>query len=53
MTKCLIMVSTIARNKLKRQGEGGGSRNPKIEETSFMDVPKGEHFKARCSYIYT
>ena len=25
--------------KLRRQGEGGGSRNPKIEETSFMDVP--------------
>ena len=25
--------------KLGRQGEGGGSRISKIEETSFMDVP--------------
>ena len=25
--------------KLRRQGEGGGSRNPKKEETLFMDVP--------------
>ena len=25
--------------KLRRQGEGGGSKNPEIEETSFMDVP--------------
>ena len=25
--------------KLRRQGEGGGSRNPKLEETSFMNVP--------------
>ena len=25
--------------RLRRQGEGGGSRNPKLEETSFMDVP--------------
>ena len=24
--------------KRRRQGEEGGSRNPKIEETSFMDV---------------
>ena len=28
--------------KLRRQGEGGGFRNPKIEETSFMDVPLGD-----------
>ena len=25
--------------KLRRQGEGGGSRNPKFEEMSFMDFP--------------
>ena len=25
--------------KLRRQGEGRGSRNPKLEETLFMDVP--------------
>ena len=25
--------------KLGRQGEEGGSRNPKIGETLFMDVP--------------
>ena len=25
--------------KLRRRREGGGSRNPKIEETSFMDDP--------------
>ena len=31
--------------KLGRQGEGGGSRNPKIEETSFMDVPLGDRSK--------
>ena len=27
------------RLKLRRQGDGGGSRNPKIEQTSFMDAP--------------
>ena len=25
--------------KLRPQGEGGGSRNPKLEETLSMDVP--------------
>ena len=25
--------------KLGQQGEGGGSRNPKLGETSFMDAP--------------